>query len=185
MVSDILKEAEQKMSGALDYARQDLTAIRTGRAHPDMFNKLMASYYGTPTPLQQLVTFHSPEPRTMLITPYDRSALAAVEKAIRDSDLGVAPSNDGNTIRIVLPELTEERRKEYTKMARAKAEEGKVAVRNIRRHLIESVKKLEKDKEIGEDEAARAEKQLDAATKKYIDHVEALLKAKEAELMAV
>jgi ribosome recycling factor len=184
-ISDILKEAEQKMAGAVDYAKQDFAAIRTGRAHPDMFNKLLASYYGTPTPLQQLVTFHTPEPRTMLITPFDRGALPAVEKAIRDSDLGVAPSNDGNTIRVVLPELTTERRQEYTKMARAKAEEGRVAVRNIRRHLMEQVKKLEKDKEIGEDEAARAEKQLDTATKKYIDQVDTLLKAKEAELMAV
>ena len=184
-VSDILKEAEQKMAGAIDYAKQDFSAIRTGRAHPDMFNKLMANYYGTPTPLQQLVTFHAPEPRTMLITPYDRGALGAVEKAIRDSDLGVAPSNDGNTIRIVLPELTEERRREYTKMARAKAEEGKVAVRNIRRHSMEAVKKLEKDKVIGEDEAARAEKQLDTLTKKHIDLVDAMLKTKETELMAV
>ena len=184
-IPDILKEAEQKMDGALDYARQDFAVIRTGRAHPDMFAKLMASYYGTPTPLQQLVTFHSPEPRTMLITPYDRSALAAVERAIRDSDLGVAPSNDGSTIRVVLPELTEERRREYAKIARAKAEDGKVAIRNIRRHSIEAVKRLEKDKEIGEDESARAEKKLDETTKKHIDAVDALLKAKETELMAV
>jgi len=184
-ISDILKEAEQKMAGALDYAKQDFSAIRTGRALPDMFNKLVASYYGAPTPLQQLVTFHSPEPRTMLITPYDQGALAAVERAIRDSDLGVAPSNDGHTIRVVLPELTTERRKEYTKIARAKAEEGKIAVRNIRRHCIEKVKELEKDKAIGEDESVRAEKQLDTTTKKYIEAVDALLRAKETELMAV
>ncbi|MDR1356023.1 MAG: ribosome recycling factor [Propionibacteriaceae bacterium] len=185
MLAGIIKDAESKMAGALDYAKQDMQTIRTGRAHPDMFSKLLASYYGTPTPLQQLVTFQSPEARTMLITPYDQSALSAVERAIRDSDLGVAPSNDGHSIRIVLPELTEERRKEFTKLARAKAEDGKVAVRNIRRHANEQVKKLEKDKEIGEDDAKRAEKQLDDATKKVIDQVEALLKAKETELLSV
>jgi ribosome recycling factor len=184
-ISDILKEAEQKMAGAVDFAKQDFAAIRTGRAHPDMFNKLMASYYGVPTPLQQLVTFHTPEPRTMLITPFDQGALNAVEKAIRDSDLGVAPSDDGHTIRVVLPELTTERRQEYTKTARAKAEEGRIAVRNMRRARIDQVKKLEKDKEIGEDDADRAEKQLDTVTKKYIEQIDTLLKAKETELMAV
>jgi len=185
MAQDIVRDAESKMAGAIDYARQDFAAIRTGRATPDMFNKLLAEYYGTPTPLLQLATFNSPEPRTMLITPFDRTALPAVEKAIRDSDLGVAPSDDGVTVRVVLPELTEERRKEYVKMARTKAEDGRVAVRNIRRHAMEAAKRLQKDKEIGEDEAARIEKQLDAATKKNVDTVDAMLKAKEAELMAV
>ncbi|MCL2782665.1 MAG: ribosome recycling factor [Propionibacteriaceae bacterium] len=184
-MDDIIREAESKMAGAVDYARQDFAAIRTGRATPDMFSKLLAEYYGTPTPLLQLATFSSPEPRTMLITPYDRTALPAVEKAIRNSDLGVAPSDDGITIRIILPELTEERRKEYVKVARTKAEDGRVAVRNIRRHSLEAIKRLQKDKEIGEDEAARAEKQLDAATKKNVEAVDTMLKAKETELMAV
>jgi len=185
MIDDIIRDAESKMAGAVDYARQDFAAIRTGRATPDMFNKLQADYYGSPTPLLQLATFNSPEPRTMLITPFDRTALPAVLKAIRDSDLGVAPSDDGNTIRVVLPELTEERRKEYVKTARTKSEDGRVAVRNIRRHAMESVKRLQKDKEISEDDATRAEKQLDTATKKHIDAVDAMLKAKETELMAV
>ena len=185
MTADIIREAESKMKGAIDYARQDFAAIRTGRATPDMFNKLQADYYGTPTPLLQLASFNSPEPRTMLITPYDRSALAAIERAIRDSDLGVAPSDDGTTIRVVLPELTEERRREYVKMARAKAEDGRVAIRNIRRNSMEKVKRQQKEKLIGEDEASRAEKQLDTATKKSIETVDAMLKAKEAELMAV
>jgi ribosome recycling factor len=185
MIEETIKDAESKMAGAIDYARQDFSAIRTGRATPDMFSKLQADYYGSPTPLLQLATFNSPEPRTMLITPFDPSALAAVARAIRDSDLGVAPSDDGHTVRVILPELTEERRKEYVKVARAKAEDGRVAVRNIRRHSMEQVKRMEKDKEIGEDEAARAEKQLDAATKKHIESVDAMLKAKEAELMAV
>jgi len=185
MIDEIIRDAESKMTGAVDYARQDFAAIRTGRATPDMFSKLLAEYYGTPTPLLQLATFNSPEARTMLITPFDRSALPAVERAIRDSDLGVAPSDDGVTIRVVLPELTEERRKEYVKMARTKAEDGRVAIRNIRRHSMEAVKKQQKDKEIGEDEATRAEKQLDTATKKHIDSVDAMLKTKETELMAV
>ena len=121
----------------------------------------------------------------MLITPFDQSSLPAVERAIRDSDLGVAPSNDGVTIRVVLPELTEERRKEYVKVARGKAEDGRVSVRNIRRHALDSVKRAQKEKDISEDEAARAEKQLDAATKKHVEAIDAMLKAKEAELMAV
>ncbi|MCL2652949.1 MAG: ribosome recycling factor [Propionibacteriaceae bacterium] len=184
-MDDITREAESKMAGAVDYARQDFAAIRTGRATPDMFSKLQADYYGSPTPLLQLATFNSPEPRTMLITPFDRTALPAMLRAIRDSDLGVAPSDDGNTIRVVLPELTEERRKEYVKTARTKAEDGRVAVRNIRRHAMEAIKRLEKDKQISEDDAARAEKQLDTATKKHIEAVDAMLKAKEQELMAV
>jgi len=185
MIDDITREAESKMAGAVDYARQDFAAIRTGRATPDMFSKLQADYYGSPTSLLQLATFNSPEPRTMLITPFDRTALPAMLRAIRDSDLGVAPSDDGNTIRVVLPELTEERRKEYVKTARTKAEDGRVAVRNIRRHAMEAIKRLEKDKQISEDDAARAEKQLDTATKKHIEAVDAMLKAKEQELMAV
>ncbi|HET9128064.1 MAG TPA: ribosome recycling factor [Propionibacteriaceae bacterium] len=184
-MADIIKDAEQKMRGAVEFAKEEFGAIRTGRAHPAMFNKLMADYYGAPTPLQQLATFQVPEARTILITPYDRSAMAAIERAIRDSDLGVNPSNDGHTIRCILPALTEERRKEYIKMARHKAEEGRVSVRNVRRHAIESVKRLEKDKEIGEDEAVRAEKALDASTKKFVDEIDELLKGKEQDLLEV
>lgn len=185
MIDDIIKDTVKKMAGAIDFARQDLATVRTGRANPAMFNKLEAEYYGTPTPLQQLATFQSPEPRVMLISPFDASALNAIEKAIRNSDLGVNPASDGKAIRVVLPELTEERRKEYIKIVRAKAEEGRVAVRNIRRHAVDQVKKAEKDKAIGEDEAKRAEKRLDDETKKSVDTIDQLLKAKEAELMAV
>lgn len=185
MIDDIISTADRKMAGAVEFAKEDFATVRTGRAHPAMFNKLTADYYGTPTPLQQLATFQSPEARTMLITPFDPSSMAAIERAIRDSDLGVAPSNDGHTVRIVMPELTQDRRKEYTKLVRTKAEEARVAIRNTRRHAIDSIKKLEKDKEVGEDEAARAEKTLDAATKKHVDQVDDLLKAKEAELMEV
>lgn len=185
MISDISSDAEKKMKAAVEFARDEFGAIRTGRAHPAMFSKLMADYYGAPTPLQQLATFQVPEARTVLITPYDRSAMTAIEKAIRDSDLGANPSNDGNMIRLVLPALTEERRKEFVKLARGKAEEARVSVRNVRRTAIDQVKAAEKAKEIGEDEASRAEKSLDAVTKKYVDQIDELLKGKEAELLEV
>jgi len=183
VTAEIVSSADQKMDIAVQHAREEFAAIRTGRAHPAMFSKLNADYYGSPTPIQQLCSFQVPEARTILITPYDRGSLAAVEKAIRDSDLGVNPSNDGNTIRVVLPALTEDRRKEYTKLAKAKAEEGRVALRNTRRHANDQLQKLQKDKEASEDEVARAEKSLDGVTKKHVDTVEELLKAKEAELM--
>ena len=185
VISDIIRDAEKKMAAAVDFAKEDFATVRTGRANPAMFNKLEADYYGVPTPLQQLTTFQSPEPRVMIITPFDRASLHAIEKAIRDSDLGINPIVDGTTIRCVLPELTEERRREYIRIVRAKAEEHRVALRNSRRHAIEAVKKLEKDKQIGEDEASRAEKSLDSTTKKHIDQIDDLLKAKETELMAV
>ncbi|GAA2184532.1 ribosome recycling factor [Brooklawnia cerclae] len=185
MIDDIIKEAVRKMAGALDFAKEDFATVRTGRANPAMFNKIEAEYYGTPTPLQQLASFQSPEPRIMLITPFDRGSLNAIEKAIRNSDLGVNPASDGVALRVVLPELTEERRKEFIKVVRHKAEDARVAVRNTRRHAIDSVKKAEKDKEISEDDAKRAEKRLDDETKKSVEAIDELLKAKEAELMAV
>ncbi|WP_232550151.1 ribosome recycling factor [Propioniciclava soli] len=185
MTSEIVSSAEQKNRGTVEHAREEFGAIRTGRAHPAMFNKLMVDYYGAQTPLQQLATFQVPEARIVLISPFDRGAMAGIEKAIRDSDLGVNPANDGNVIRIVMPQLTEERRKEYIKVARTKAEEARVAIRNNRRHAVDAVKKLAKDKEIGEDDAKSAEKHLDTVTKKYEEQVNDLLKAKEAELLEV
>ena len=185
MIDATLKEASKKMAGAIEFAKQDFATVRTGRANPAMFNKIEADYYGTPTPLQQLATFQSPEPRVMLITPYDKSSVNAIEKAIRNSDLGVNPASDGTSIRVVLPELTEERRKEYIKNVKAKAEEAKVALRNIRRHAVDAIKKAEKDKAASEDDAKRAEKKLDDETKKSVEAIDELLKAKEAELMAV
>ncbi len=185
MIPEIIKDAEHKMTAAVDHAREEFAAIRTGRAHPAMFSKLMVDYYGAPTPLQQLATFQVPEARTVLISPFDRGAMHGIEKAIRDSDLGVNPANDGNVIRLVMPQLTEERRKEYIKVTRHKAEEARVAVRNVRRHSIEAVNKLVKDKEVSEDDARSADKQLDAVTKKYVELVDELLKAKEAELLEV
>ena len=185
MIPDVMATTEHKMKATIEHAKEEFGSIRTGRAHPAMFNKLMVDYYGAPTPLQQLATFQVPEARVVLISPFDRGAMHGIEKAIRDSDLGVNPANDGNVIRLVMPQLTEERRKEYIKLARHKAEEARVAIRSNRRHAVDAIKKLAKDKEIGEDDAVRAEKQLDATTKKYEEQVNELLKAKEAELLEV
>jgi ribosome recycling factor len=183
MIDDSLLEAEEKMEKAVEVAKEDFAGIRTGRATPGMFNKLLVDYYGAPTPLQQLASFQTPEARTILISPFDKSSMHEIEKALRDSDLGVNPSNDGNVIRCVLPALTEERRKEYIKLARHKGEEAKVSIRNIRRRAKDEIDKLVKDGEVGEDEGARGEKELDATTKRYVDHVDELLKGKEAELL--
>jgi len=184
-VSDIIKDAEKKMGSAIDHAREEFAAIRTGRANPAMFNKIMVDYYGAPTPLQQLASFQVPEARTVLIAPFDKGCVNEVEKAVRDSDLGVNPSNDGNVVRCVLPALTEERRKEYIKMAKGKAEEGRIAVRNVRRASNDIVKKQEKDKEISEDEMTRLEKELDQVTRKYVEQIDELLKSKESELLEI
>ena len=185
MIKDTLNEADAKMDKAVAVTREDFAAIRTGRANPSMFHKLTADYYGSPTPLQQLASFTVPEARVIVIAPYDQSSMTAIEKSIRDSDLGVNPTDDGKTIRVVLPELTEERRKEYIKMAKAKAEDGKVAIRNIRRHAKQSLEKLEKDGEVGKDDVTGAEKRLDAVTKTHTDKIDDLLKHKEAELLEV
>src|SRR5437763_11184783 len=157
-------EAEEKMEKAVHVLREDLATVRTGRATPQMFNKVVVDYYGTPTPVNQLASFHVPEPRMAVITPYDKSQLAAVERAIRDSDLGVNPTNDGNIIRVVFPQLTEERRKELIKVARHKAEEGRISIRNIRRHAKEQLDRLVKDGEVGEDDVVRAGKELETIT---------------------
>ena len=185
MIQASLREADQKMAKAVEVTREDFAAIRTGRAHPQMFQKLTADYYGSPTPLQQLASFTVPEARVIIISPYDQGAMGAIERAIRDSDLGVNPTDDGRTIRVVLPELTEERRKDYIKLARGKAEEGRVSVRNIRRNAKQQLDKLEKDGEVGKDDVTGAEKRLDGLTKKHVDSIDDLLKHKEAELIEV
>ena len=185
MINDTLNEADAKMDKAVQVTREDFAAIRTGRANPSMFHKLTADYYGTPTPLQQLASFTAPEPRVIIVAPFDMSALSAIEKSIRDSDLGVNPTDDGKTIRVVFPELTEERRKDYIKMAKAKAEDGRIAVRNIRRNAKQALEKLEKDGEVGKDDVTGAEKRLDGITKKHVDAIDELLKHKESELLEV
>ena len=185
MIPDILTEAELKMDAAVEHAKEDFAAIRTGRAHPAMFAKLTADYYGAQTPIQQLASFQVPDARMILISPYDKSSMTAIEKSIRDSDLGVNPSNDGNVIRVSLPQLTEERRKEYIKLARTKAEDARISIRGSRRTAKDALDKLVKDKEVGEDEVVRAEKQLDVVTKKSTDAIDDVLKHKEAELLEV
>ncbi|MFJ5233433.1 ribosome recycling factor [Kitasatospora sp. NPDC088391] len=185
MIDETLLEAEEKMEKAVGVAKDDLAAIRTGRAHPAMFAKIVAEYYGTLTPINQLASFSVPEPRMAMVTPFDKTALKAIETAIRDSDLGVNPSNDGSVIRVVLPQLTEERRREYIKQARGKGEDAKVSVRSIRRKAKDAIDKLVKDKEIGEDDGRRGEKELDDLTAKFVAQVDELLKHKEAELLEV
>jgi ribosome recycling factor len=185
VINDVLREADGRMSKSVDSTREEFAAIRAGRAHPSMFSKIMVDYYGSPTPLQQLASFTAPEARVILIQPYDMGAMGNVEKAIRDSDLGVNPSNDGKVLRCNFPELTEERRKEYIKVARAKAEDGRVSVRNIRRTAKQGLEKLEKDGEVGKDDVTGAEKRLDGMTKKHTDEIDEMLKNKESELLEV
>jgi ribosome recycling factor len=185
VISQTLKEADSKMGKAVEVTREDFAAIRTGRANPSMFHKLTADYYGSPTPLQQLASFTAPEPRVIIINPYDAGSLSAIEKSIRDSDLGVNPTDDGKTIRVTLPELTEERRKDYIKMARAKAEDGRVSVRNIRRNAKQALERLGSEGEVGKDDVTGAEKRLDGITKKHTDEIDEMLKVKEAELLEV
>ncbi|GAA3127867.1 hypothetical protein GCM10010449_56510 [Streptomyces rectiviolaceus] len=185
VIEETLLEAEEKMEKAVVVAKEDFAAIRTGRAHPAMFNKIVADYYGALTPINQLASFSVPEPRMAVVTPFDKSALRNIEQAIRDSDLGVNPSNDGNIIRVTFPELTQDRRKEYIKVAKTKAEDSKISIRSIRRKAKETLDKAIKDGDIGEDEGRRGEKELDDTTSKYVAQVDELLKHKEAELLEV
>ena len=185
MIDDALLEAEDKMDKTVETARADFGTIRTGRANPGLFAKVSVDYYGAPTPLQQLASIQVPEARTVLIGPYDKSSLTAIEKALRTSDLGVNPSNDGNIIRIVLPQLTEERRRDYIKLARTKAEDARVSVRGARRRAKEELDRIKDDGEAGEDEVVRAEKELEAVTRRHVDLIDDALKQKETELLTV
>ncbi len=185
MINDILNEADSKMDKSVEATREEFAAIRAGRATPTMFNKIVVEYYGAPTPLQQLASFTSTEARIIIVAPFDITAIDNVERAIRDSDLGVNPSSDGKVLRCVFPELTEERRKEYIKIARGKAEDGRIAVRNLRRTAKQNLEKLEKDGEVGKDDVTGAEKKLDTVTKKHTDEIDEMLKSKEAELLEV
>jgi len=183
VIDETLLEAEEKMDKAVQVAKEDFSAIRTGRASAAMFNKILVDYYGAPTPLQQLASFATPEARVVIITPYDRGAMAAIEKSVRDSDLGVNPANDGMIIRIVLPHLTQERRKDYIKIAKTKAEDARVSVRNIRRRAKEELDRIARDGEAGEDDVARAEKELEQVTKRHVETIDELLRHKETELL--
>ena len=184
MIADVLADAAERMDKSVDAAKEDFSEVRTGRANPQIFQRILVDYYGSPTPLQQLASLQVPEARVILITPFDRSALKEIEKAIvARQDLGVTPNNDGQIIRITMPELTEDRRKDYVKLVRAKAEDHRVAIRNIRRKSKDDLDALKDD--VGEDDIARGEKELDALTKKHVDLIDESLSRKEAELLEV
>lgn len=185
MLNDILSDVEDRMQKSIRALQKDFSTIRTGRANPAMFEGLKVSVYGSEMPLNQVATISIPEPRLVVIQPWDRSNLGEVEKAILKSDLSITPSNDGNLIRLQIPELTEERRKEYVKLAKGKAEECKVAVRNIRRDGNEMVKSLEKDKEITEDESKSTQDKIQKLTDKYIDETQKLTDNKEKEILSL
>lgn len=184
-ITNALSDATVKMNKAVDVAKEDFAAIRTGRAHPSMFSKIAVDYYGTMTPLSQLASIQVPEARIAIVTPFDKGAMSSIEKAIRDSDLGVNPATDGGVIRVNFPQLTEERRKEYIKVAKNKAEDSRVTIRNIRRAAKETMEKLEKDGKVGKDEVARGEKDLEKVTSDHVAKIDDLLKHKEAELLEV
>ena len=172
------------MDRAVEAAKEDFATVRTGRANPQLFQKILVDYYGSPTPLAQLASLANPEARSLVVTPYDKSALKAIEQAIRDTpNLGANPTNDGNIVRVTMPELTEERRKEYVKIVRGKGEDAKVHVRGIRRKTKDDLDAPKSD--VGEDELVRAEKELDALTRAHVDEIDDALKRKEAELLEV
>jgi ribosome recycling factor len=183
VISDVLAEAKDKMQKALEVAKDDFSTVRTGRANPALFQKVLVDYYGTPTPLSQLASLQNQDARMLLITPYDKGALKDIEKAlVAASHLGATVGNDGSVIRASIPELTEERRKDFVKLVREKGEQAKVVLRNIRRKAKDDLDGL---KEVGEDEVARAEKELDGLTKSHVESIDEALKRKEAELLEV
>ena len=184
-VAATLSDAGSKMDKAVTVAKEDFASIRTGRANPALFNKIMVDYYGTYTALSQLASIQVPEARMAIVSPFDKGAMASIEKAIRDSDLGVNPGNDGVVIRVNFPQLTEERRKEYVKVVKTKGEDAKISIRNIRRAAKELLEKAEKDGDIGKDDLTRAEKELEKMTGDHTTMIDELLKHKEAELLEV
>ena len=185
VIEETLLDAMEKMEKAVEHTQNQFGTVRTGRASPALVERLQVDYYGTHVPLQQLASISVPEARQLLIKPHDRNSLESVEKAIRDSDLGVSPNNDGISIRISLPELTEERRREYVKVVRNMAEDGRIAVRSIRRDARKSLEHAEKDGEFGEDDLERAEKELEQVTHEHVEHIDAALGRKEQELLEV
>jgi len=184
-VETTLRDAEQKMKSAVSHAQDEMASLRSGRANPKLLDRVTVDYYGSKVPLNQLASFSVPEPRLLVIQPFDRGAMASMEKAIMSSDLGLTPSNDGNVIRLNFPPLTEERRRDLTRMAHQRAEEGRVAVRNVRRHSKETLERLRHDGEIPEDDLRRAEKELQRLTDQFVGEIDRVLEHKEHELMEV
>ena len=180
-----MRDAEHKMDQAVTHLKDDLASIRTGRATPAVLNRVTVEYYGTPVPLNQLASVHVPEPRLLQVQPFDKSAISAIEKAIQTSDLGITPNNDGNVIRLAFPPLTEERRRELVKQVHGRAEDGRVAVRNVRRHAKDELEKLEHDGDISQDDLARAEKDLQKVTDRFVAEIDQIQGHKEQELMEV
>jgi ribosome recycling factor len=185
VIDEALFDAEEKMEKAVSVAKDDLAGVRTGRATPNMFSRVVVDYYGSPTPINQLASINIPEARMAVIKPYDMSQLKALDKAIRESDLGLNPSNDGQIIRVVIPALSEERRREMVKVARGKGEDARVTVRNIRRKAMDELHRIVRDGDAGEDDVARAEKELQGTTDRYVHQIDELVKNKEAELLEV
>jgi ribosome recycling factor len=185
VIDDTMTDAELKMAAAVDHTRGEFAKIRTGRANPGLISDLPVEYYGTKTPLQQIAGIAVPEPRMLVVSPYDANATKEIERAIAASDLGINPNNDGTVIRVVFPELTEERRKEFVKLARERAEEGRVSIRNVRRHAKSDIHKLKEDSEITEDDEHRADKRLQDLTDKHVAEIDHLLANKEKELLEV
>lgn len=185
MLNDIYKEAETRMKGAIQALEDDLAGIRTGRAHPALVEKLAVDYYGTPTPLIQLASISVPEPRSLHIRPFDASSLKSVERSILASDLGLTPNNDGKSIRLNLPPLTEERRRELVKLVHSRVEEGRVSVRNVRRDSIKDLREFEQEKLISEDDLKRGEEELQKITDRVIEEINSIGERKENEIMDV
>ncbi|WP_124727554.1 ribosome recycling factor [Staphylospora marina] len=185
MINDIKKQAQEKMDKAIQVLKKDLLTLRAGRANPAVLDKVTVEYYGTEMPVNQLANLSTPDPRTLMIQPWDKSALGAIEKAILKSDLGLTPNNDGNVIRITIPPLTQERRNELVKLARKMGEDAKVAIRNVRRDANDDIKKVEKNGEISEDEARRGQDEIQKLTDKSIKEVDQVVAAKEKEIMEI
>ncbi len=185
MIREVLDDTEERMKKTVEFFRKDLATLRAGRATPALVEKIMVDYYGTPTPIQQLASISVPEPRLLVVQPWDKTQVAAVEKAIAKSDLGIHPQSDGNVIRLVIPQLTEERRNELVRLIRKKAEEERVVLRNLRREANDLLKEAAKEGEISEDERDRALSEVQKLTDRYVAEVDKVLKAKEKELMEV
>jgi len=185
VLEEVLQEAVRRMKKTVEHVRDDFASIRTGRASASLLNRVMVSYYGTPTPLSQIASIAVPEPTLLVVSPYDKSVVEDVEKAILQSDLGLNPVNDGNVIRLPIPKLTEERRKELTRLVRSKAEDGRVAIRNVRRDAIEDLRAFEKDGEITKDDLRHGQEEAQKLTDRFITETDEMLKVKEKELMEV
>jgi len=185
VIDDILAEASQKMDSAVKHCRNEIAKIRTGRANPGLITDLLVQYYGAPTPLQQLAGVSAPEPRMLVVSPYDRNAMKEIERAIQSSDLGLNPSNDGEVIRVVFPELTEERRRQFVRLTKERAEEGRTAVRNVRRHAKSDIEELSREGMVSEDDARRADKRVQDMTDQHVQQIDQIVATKQKELLEI